>query len=283
MILAWTDDQIAAALTDLRQPFPLDVVQLKVGATTERDGIRSGLALLYADWWTGYLPVLQRVLGPGAWSIALTPWGNQKVIAQLTACGGRIVHWSSGEGDPDDPNGGTIAEAQAKKRVCAEALGLGLYLYHAPKFWGALADTGKNATFAPGEEQRLKREIYGRMGLIPAPAPDEVPPEPSPARLQRARTALADAERQVGMRPRPARPNAGASEKQVGAILSLLRACRAADTPPATLTQLGTSFGLVNLASVQQPDDLAALPKASASQLITSLQQLAPQRASRAA
>ena len=66
---------------------------MKVGATYEKDGTSYGLGLAYADWWTGYLPTLQRVLGPGAWNIELTPWGNQKVIARLTAFGGRIAHW----------------------------------------------------------------------------------------------------------------------------------------------------------------------------------------------
>ncbi|NTU79376.1 MAG: hypothetical protein HGA45_08230 [Chloroflexales bacterium] len=73
MVTEWTDEQIAAALEALRQPFPLEVVQLKVGATYEQDGTSYGLALAYADWWTGYLPALQRVLGPRAWHSASAP------------------------------------------------------------------------------------------------------------------------------------------------------------------------------------------------------------------
>lgn len=293
----WTDEQIAAALTALRQPFPLEVVQLKIGATTEQDGAHYGLGLIYADWWTGYLPTLQRVLGPGAWNIALTPWGPQRVIARLTAFGGRLVHWSSGDSEADDPNGGTSAEAQAKKRVCAEALGLGQYFYAAPKLWGAITHRGKGATFAPGEEERLKREIYARMGLPLEPAADQAPARPhaapaparptsapNPDRLHRARTALAEGERRAGMRPPTPPPSSGApaSDKQVGAILSLLRACREAGTQPATLNRVGTTVGLTGLAAIQQPGDLAALPRADASQLIASLQQIAPQRPARA-
>jgi hypothetical protein len=77
MATEWTGEQIAAALATLRQPFPLEVVQIKVGATYEKDGMSYGLDLAYADWWTGYLPALQRVLGPGAWNIELTPWGTR--------------------------------------------------------------------------------------------------------------------------------------------------------------------------------------------------------------
>jgi hypothetical protein len=233
---------------------PHRVVQIKVGATYEKDGTSYGLGLAYADWWTGYLPTLQRVLGPGAWNIELTPWGNQKVIARLTAFGGRIVHWSSGESEADDPNCGTSAEAQAKKRVCAEALGLGLYFYHAPKLWGVITHKGKGATFAAGEEERLKLELYGRMGLLHEQAHDRQPARagtqpqplsrnhvtPEPERLSRARAALADGERRAGVQP-PAETGTAASDKQVGAILSLLRACREAGTQPATLNRIGNT------------------------------------------
>jgi hypothetical protein len=295
MATEWTDEQIAIALEVLRQPFPLEVVQIKVGATYEKDGTSYGLGLAYADWWTGYLPALQRVLGPGGWNIELTPWGNQKVIAGLTAFGGRIVHWSSGESEADDPNCGTSAEAQAKKRVCAEALGLGLYFYHAPKLWGVVTHKGKGATFATGEEERLKLELYGRMGLLrEQPSVQEVDRTgapamplsrnhvaPEPERLSRARAALAEGERRAGVQL-PAESGSAASDKQVGAILSLLRACREAGTQPATLNRIGNTVGLSGLSGVQHAADLTALPKSSASQLIASLQQVAPQRQARA-
>jgi hypothetical protein len=65
------------------------------------------------------------VAGPAGWSIQLIPWGPARVIARLTILG--VSKDASGEGDPGDPNCGTIAEAQAKKRACAE-FGLGRYL-----------------------------------------------------------------------------------------------------------------------------------------------------------
>ena len=182
----WTPDAIHAALDQLSEPFPLEVMSLKVGATAEQDGRTNGLALPYASWWTGYLPILNRVIGLGSWSITLTPWGEHKVIATLRAFGGVITHQSSGESEDNDPNEGTSAEAQAKKRVCAEGLGLGLYLYHAPKLWGTVERKGKGAIFSRPEEQRLKLELYRTMGLLtdqsatstPMLTPLRAPPRP---------------------------------------------------------------------------------------------------------
>lgn len=154
---------------------------------------------------------------------------------------------------------------------------------------------GKGATFAAGEEERLKLELYGRMELLREPAGDREPARadtqprplshshvaPEPERLHRARAALAEGERRAGI-PQSAETGTSASDKQVGAILSLLRACREAGTQPATLNRIGNTVGLSGLSGVQQASDLAALPKANASQLIASLQQIAPQRQARA-
>ena len=241
----WTPDAIHAALDQLSQPFHLEVMSLKVGATAEQDGRTNGLALPYASWWTGYLPVLNRVIGPGGWSITLTPWGEHKVIATLSAFGGVITHQSSGEREDNDPNAGTSAEAQAKKRVCAEGLGLGLYLYHAPKLWGTVERRGKGALFSRPEEQRLKLELSRTMGLLTdqsasstpmptplrAPAPPAEPSRlaPDPDRLARARAALADGEaRSTHPSPRANAPTAKrpASAKQRSAIAAILSRCK---------------------------------------------------------
>jgi hypothetical protein len=269
--MTWTDERIAQALAELRQPFPIESIQFRIGATAERDGGLIGMALPYADWWTGYLPVLQRVIGPGHWNISLQPWGERRVIAHLTAFDGRLTHWSSGEGEDGDPNGGTSAEAQAKKRVCAEALGLGLYLYSAPKLWGTLEHRNR---FAPGEEARLKQALYRQMGLLSqdTPTKDDTPRSrqvaPNSDQLQRARTALRSAEQRVTTRPHAARPSKPATEKQLQAILSLLRSCR----KHVDLHRLGGEVGIPALATVQATRDLATLSASTASALISRLQ-----------
>jgi hypothetical protein len=132
------------------------------------------------------------VIGPGSWSIMLTLWGEHKIIATLSAFGGAITHQSSGESEDSDSNEGTSAEAQTKKRICAE--GLGLYLYRSPKLWGTIERHGEGATFFRQEEQRLKLELYRMTGLsdpsatgTPMPTPLRVAASPAePQRQARA-------------------------------------------------------------------------------------------------
>jgi hypothetical protein len=270
----WNTEQIAAALAELRQPFPLDVVQVKLGATTEKDGKAIGLGLLYADWWTGYLPVLQRIIGPGNWQIELKPWGPNKVIAELTAFGGKITHWSSGEGDESDDNTGTSAEIQAKKRVCAEALGLGLYLYSAPKIWGDVTHKGRGATFLSGEEERIKQTAYQRMGIglaEPAALVNTAPisrapvaqpaRRPSPDQLSRARAALAEAERRTANKAPARGANNATSVRTVllnGAmadqILALIEKIKAIPNGTAGVDDIGNSLGFLNLPDISKAE-----------------------------
>lgn len=157
---------ITPILTDLARPFPLSTLQLRVGATREdrERGLVSGLALPYAGWWDGYLPALTRYVGRGNFTVELLPWG-QKVVAHLMAFGGEIEAWSSGEEDAADENAGTAAEAQAKKRACAEGLGLGHYLYFLPRLWGRVERQGRSFGFPREEEERIKHALYAGCGL----------------------------------------------------------------------------------------------------------------------
>jgi hypothetical protein len=269
----WNTEQITAALAELRHPFPLDVVQVKLGATVEKDGKAIGLGLLYADWWTGYLPILNRVIGPGNWHIELLPWGATRVIAKLTAFGGSLVHWSSGEGDESDDNTGTSAEIQAKKRVCAEALGLGLYLYSAPKIWGDVTHKGRGATFLAGEEERIKQTAYQRMGLRESGAPPtertttRIAPTPPPTRrpqvdqLNRARAALAEAEQRTARTPVTRKSTTvstrkvlitGSMAEQIVRTIAEITACGPAGRQG--VDAIGTSLGLFDLLTMQQRD-----------------------------
>jgi hypothetical protein len=271
---SWNTEQITAALAELRQPFPLDVVQVKIGATAEKDGKPIGLALMYADWWTGYLPILNRVIGPGNWHIELLPWGATRVIAKLNAFGGQLIHWSSGEGDESDDNTGTSAEIQAKKRVCAEALGLGLYLYSAPKIWGTLTHNGRGAAFISGEADRIKHTAYQRMGLYePGAPPTErtttriapTPPltrRPPADQLNRARAALAEVEQRTAVRmpvtrkstPAPTRKVliTGSMAEQIVRTIAEITACGPAGRQG--VDAIGTSLGLFDLLTMQQRD-----------------------------
>jgi hypothetical protein len=96
-----------ALLAQLAAPFPLEQIEVKPGSVRQ-DGT-AALALAYADWRV-YAERLDSVIGPANWQIQLVPWGQTRVIARLTICG--ITKDATGEGDPDGPNCGTIAEAQ---------------------------------------------------------------------------------------------------------------------------------------------------------------------------
>jgi hypothetical protein len=155
---------IQAAIEALSRPFPMHEVRVRPGSV-RRDG-SAALCLAYADWWTGYLPRLNDEIGPNNWQIDLQPWGEHQIIARLRAFGGLIEKASSGSAK-GEANGAQEAEAQAKKRVCAEGVMLGLFFYFLPRVWGKGERIGKDFYFADGEEQRCVYEMYARAGLLP--------------------------------------------------------------------------------------------------------------------
>ncbi len=104
------------------------------------------------------------MLGPWNWSIRLEPWGA-KLIAHFTAFNGLIQHSSTGESDGSRENEGTSSEAQAKKRACAEAVGLGHFFYFLPKVWARGERQGKAFRFAPRECERAVEEMFRLAGL----------------------------------------------------------------------------------------------------------------------
>jgi hypothetical protein len=114
------------------------------------------------------------------------------------------------------------AEVQAKKRVVAEKLMLGLYLYYLPTVWMQGEYDRERKLFYPnkGEEQRCVYEMYARCGLLPRrsagaavpaatpPRPadtGDAPPAPTPVndRAQHAAAILREAERKAASGPRP--------------------------------------------------------------------------------
>jgi hypothetical protein len=157
-------EPIQAVIEELSKPFPLHEVKVRPGSV-RRDG-SAALCLAYADWWTGYLPRLNDEIGPNNWQIDLQPWGEHQIIARLRAFGGLIEKASSGSAK-GEANGAQEAEVQAKKRVCAEGVLLGLFFYFLPKVWGKGERVGKDFYFSQGEEERCVYEMYARAGLLP--------------------------------------------------------------------------------------------------------------------
>lgn len=116
-------------LDQLRLPFHPSMVEWKPGAIK---GERA-LAMPYADL-RAYMNRLDEVCGTD-WSVAYEPWGEDRIICQLTICG--VTRSSTGETTNESEKneiGGTVAEAQAMKRACA-MFGLGRYLYTLPSGW----------------------------------------------------------------------------------------------------------------------------------------------------
>jgi hypothetical protein len=178
-------------------------------------------------------------------------------------------------------------------------LGLGLYLYRAPKLWGTVERKGKGATFSRQEEQRLKLELYRTMGLLTdqsatsstptptplrAPAPPAAEPShiaPDPDRLARARAALAQGEARATQRsprtPAPAheRTERPASDKQRSAIAAILYRCKGVIAYDQ-INQIGSQVGIARLSQYTHAERIPELSGEQASQLIGLLAAAAP-------
>ena len=273
---------VQAAIEALSAPWPHEQIQIRPGATN-REGT-AAQALPFHDWWTGYLPRLNDELGPNNFRIRLEPW-NDDVIAHLSAFGGLIEGWSSGSAK-QDKLGPMEAEAQAKKRVCAEKLMLGLYLYYLPTVWMHGEYDRERRLFFPrsGEEQRCAYEMYARAGLIARPTPSiTLPPAPlaPTARHAAAVTALRAAEQHAGVAPASAGASAQTatpvSDAQLGLIAGLLNDLHT--TADATaIDTLGQRFGLAQLSTLRSKERLRAqaLTRLNASKLIDALKALTP-------
>lgn len=239
-------------LHNLAQPFPMEMLRARVGAVFNKDTEPTGMPLFYAEWWTAYLPRLEQEIGPEGphtWAIEPITWGT-KLITRMTAFGGILTGFCSGESDGNDPNLGTSAEAQAKKRVCAQVVKLGRYLYQSPRLYGRVEKRGNSFAFVEGEERRLIERYYRTAGYHPFSVGSLAIPEPPPLitpTLAPIRTAAQTANRQA-----PAKETATPRQRQ--AITSLLQRVAENDGSPHDKPNLDT------------------LSKVEASRLIVSLQ-----------
>jgi hypothetical protein len=266
-------NEIKQVIEELSTPWPIEQIQIRPGAIN-RDGT-SAMALAYQEWWTGYLPRLNDVVGPNNFRIRLLPW-NDDVIAHLRAFNGVIEGWSSGSAK-QDKLGPMEAEMQAKKRVVAEKLMLGLYLYFLPPVWMRGTYDEQRHVFSPaeGEEQRCAYEMYVRAGLIDRPRPSVAIPStasarsavtPASDRVTVARAALDTAEQRLGMRP-PHTPDmrerapVPASDKQLTLILTLIGRLHTAK--PDIINAIGARFQITNLARFTTRAHLPALRAAA--------------------
>jgi hypothetical protein len=118
-------------IDQLSQPFAKDDIFWRAGAVSKDK--KRAQALAYAEPRV-YEDRLNEIC-PGDWSVRFTPWGESRLICELTIYG--VTRSSTGEFDTDKRNAiaeGTVAEAQAFKRACSK-FGLGRYLYDLPVSW----------------------------------------------------------------------------------------------------------------------------------------------------
>ena len=152
-------------------------------------------------------------LGGSGWQVAYKPWGDNKVICELTITVDGLAVMKSATGEYSDGGGrdapeGTAAEAQAFKRACA-MFGLGRYLYELPTSWVAFDDQKKAIT--PEGVAELKRkysEWYARVtkGTATATAAASKPAPAAPAVAAPAKAPAAPAA------PAPVAPDAAPAE-----------------------------------------------------------------------
>ena len=134
--MGWT-----ALLEQLSQPFPASAIYWRAGSVS-RDRQRAQ-ALPYAEPRV-YEDRLNELL-PGDWSCTFKPWGDSRIICELTIAG--LTHSSTGE-ENEGFAPGTSAEAQAFKRACVK-FGLGRYLYDIPITWVEYDERTRKLTETP--------------------------------------------------------------------------------------------------------------------------------------
>jgi len=164
-----------ALLEKLSQPFAVKDVFWRAG-TVSRDKKRAQ-ALPYAE--PRIYDDRLNALCPGLWSVSFKPWGDGRIICELTIgaeneFGGISYCTRASTGEENEGFApGTAAEAQAFKRACSK-FGLGRYLYDVPIAWVAF----------DAEKRRL----------LETPAlPERFHPQPEPVELVRLTATRASA------------------------------------------------------------------------------------------
>jgi Rad52/22 family double-strand break repair protein len=139
-------------LERLKEPFHPSRITWKPGSI--RKDKTSAMALAYADL-RAYQDRLDEICGMD-WAVTYTPWGD-KLICHVTING--VTRSSTGEPTTEAERNeidGTVAEAQAMKRACAQ-WGLGRYLYEMPTMW--VDWDGSNGRFTEQAKAKLNGMI----------------------------------------------------------------------------------------------------------------------------
>ena len=157
-------------LNALAEPFPQEAVSWRAGAVS-RDKKRAQ-ALPYAEPRV-YEDRLNTVC-PGDWSVRFVPWGDNRIICELTLHG--VTRSSTGEETEGGFAPGTAAEAQAFKRACSK-FGLGRYLYDIGIDWIDYDEDKKRLAKTPTLPDKFlpaKKPAAEKPSVSAKPAPTPV-------------------------------------------------------------------------------------------------------------
>lgn len=171
---------------EMAAPFPIEAISWKPQVLTKAKD--KAMVATYGDM-REYQRRLDQHLGVSGWQVAYKPWGDNKVICELTITVNDLAVMKSATGEYSDGGGrdapeGTAAEAQAFKRACA-MFGLGRYLYELPTSWVAFDDQ-KKAITPEGVAELKKRYMdwYARVtkgtATATAAASKPAPAAPTP-------------------------------------------------------------------------------------------------------
>jgi hypothetical protein len=182
----FSPEQIKELIAALELPFDPRVIEWRVTNTTKA-GKPRGQVVPYADQ-RAYTDRLNSLFSPAGWtrkygvhtSANFDRSQDQKTVAKVfVTCElmifGLGLHSATGEEFVDDPNAGTIAEAQAFKRACV-CFGLGRYLYYYAGRWVDL-DERKRPKTAPSLPEWATPEGW-RQGLRPQQKANSPVPDP---------------------------------------------------------------------------------------------------------
>ena len=160
-------------IEQLSEPFPGDAVYWRAGAKS--DDRKRALALAYVDP-RMYEDRLNEIC-PGNWSVQFLPWGENRIICELTIYD--LTRSSTGEYEEEKKAfaQGTVAEAQAFKRACSK-FGLGRYLYDIPTTWVAYDDKKERLKETPSLPAKFLPQTKKITRATPTPQEAKTPQVP---------------------------------------------------------------------------------------------------------
>lgn len=194
----------ASTLLKLKAPFPASAIDVKPGATTERDGQKSGLVLTFIDA-RAVQERLDEAFG-GEWDFVWEPmpeYGNKLAVKGILRAEGierQDVGQANGEEEPYKS-----AVSDAMKRAAVH-FGIGRYLYALPQIWwpmdgkrfkdherlvGLMGELSQEVYDAGGDLTRIEMRRYRYSGAGSQQAKGNSPKLATPEQIEQLKQLIA--------------------------------------------------------------------------------------------